>query len=74
LDLLCHYDDKALLYNTPIHTLGFGYADLAAKVADALAYNHGVFDKIFLFHAWESKKVMQVYPAGIAVGKKSAGQ
>jgi hypothetical protein len=73
LHLLCHYDDEALLYNSPIRTAGFGYADLAAKVAEALAYDHGVFDKIFLFHPWESKKVMQVYPAGVAVGKKSAG-
>jgi hypothetical protein len=72
LDLVCHYDDKALLYNTPIHTVGFGYADLAAKVADALAYNHGVFDKVFLFHPWESKKVMQVYPAVLAATKRNS--
>ncbi len=73
LHLLCHYDDEALLYNSPIHTVGFGYADLAAKVAEVLAQDRGVFDKIFLFHPWESRKVMQVYPAVMAVGKKIAG-
>jgi hypothetical protein len=62
LHLLCHYDDDALQYNTPIHTVDFGYADLAAKVREAFAHNHRVFDKIFLFHPWENKKVMQVYP------------
>lgn len=72
LHLLCHLDDKALLYNPPIHTIGFGYADLAAKVADVLARDHGVFDKILLFHPWESRKVIQVYPAVIALGKRIA--
>ena len=63
LHLLCHYGDEALLCNTPINTVGFGYADLAANVAEALAREHGEFDKVFLFHPWESRKVMQVYPA-----------
>jgi hypothetical protein len=58
-----------LTYNTPIRTDGFGYADLAAKVAEALAQNHGVFDKVFLFHPSGSTKVM--YPARVGVGKKS---
>lgn len=65
LHLLCHYDDKALLYNTPIDTVDFGFEDLAARVAEAVALNFGVFNKIFLFHPWESPKVMQVYPGAL---------
>lgn len=62
LYLVCSYCDEALRYNTPIHTAGFDYAELAAQVAQSLTHDHGVFDKIFLFHRWESKKVFQVYP------------
>jgi hypothetical protein len=62
LYLLCHYDDRALRYNTPIHTVGFSYSDLAAKIAERLEKDHGVFDKIFLFHPWESPSVMGVWP------------
>jgi len=62
LYLLCHYDNEALLYNTPVHTVGFGYENLVAKVVEVLAQEHGVFDKIFLFHPWESREVVQVYP------------
>ena len=65
LHLVCHYDDEALLYNTPIHAPGFGYAELGAKVAQALRRRHGVFDKIFLLHPWENPHVVQVYPARI---------
>jgi hypothetical protein len=62
LYLLCHYDNEALLYNTPVQAVGFGYEDLVAKVAEVLAQGHGVFNRIFLFHPWESRKVAQVYP------------
>jgi hypothetical protein len=62
LYLLCHYDDRALLYNTPIHTTGFSYTDLAPKIAERLKQDHGIFDKIYLFHSWESPSVIQVYP------------
>jgi len=60
LYLLCHYDDRALQYNTPIHTVGFSYSDLVAKIAGGLEEDHGVFDKIFLFHPWESPSVVCV--------------
>src|SRR5260370_32638930 len=73
LHLLCHYADEALLYNSPTHTVGFGYTDLAAKVAEVLGEDHGVFDKIFLFHPWETQKVMQVDPSAIAVGQGATG-
>jgi hypothetical protein len=63
LDLLCHYDDEALLYNTPISRVGFGYADVARQVSSALEKDHGVFDRIFLYHPWETRKAIQVYPA-----------
>ena len=62
LYLLCHYDDRALQYNTSIHTVGFSYSDLAAKIAEHLEKDHGVFDKIFLFHPWESPSVICVWP------------
>lgn len=62
LYLLCHYDDRALLYNTSIRSVGFSYSDLAAKIAERLEKDHGVFDKIFLFHPWESPSVICVWP------------
>jgi len=63
LCLVCHYDDEALLHNTPIKGVGFSFTDLAKEVAKALSQDHGVFDRIFLQDPWENPKVVQVYPA-----------
>jgi len=63
LHLLCHYDDEALLYNTPTSAPGYNFAVLATKVAKPLANDHCVFDRIFLFNPYESQKVMRVFPA-----------
>jgi hypothetical protein len=60
-DLLCYYCDEALLHNTPIHTVNFGYSELAEKVKQALATAPGVFDRIFLLHPYEDVPIVQVY-------------
>jgi hypothetical protein len=60
-DLLCFYCDEALLHNTPIHGIGFGFPQVAAKVAQALIREPKVFDKIFLFHPHEREKVIRVF-------------
>ena len=36
-DLLCFYCDEALLHNTPIHAVGFGFQQLAAELRQALS-------------------------------------
>ncbi len=64
LYLLCYYCDEALLHNTPIDAPGFDYQALACKVAMAVTNEDGgVFDKVFLFHPYETPKVVQVYPS-----------
>jgi hypothetical protein len=63
LHLLCYYCDEALLHNTPIHTIGFGFPELTIRVVQALASDHGVFDRIFIYNPYENCKVVQVYPA-----------
>jgi hypothetical protein len=64
LHLLCYYSDEALLYNTPTHAPGFDFTKVAGTVAEALAVDNGVFDKIFLSNPYEKCKVMQVFPRG----------
>lgn len=61
LILLCHYSDEALLHNTPIKKIGFGFPDVAKEVSKALEKDHGVFDRIFLYHPWESARVIRVF-------------
>jgi len=60
-DLLCYYCDEALLHNTPIHTAGVGFQQLAAVVTRTLTTAPKVFDRIFLFYPYEDIKVVQVY-------------
>jgi hypothetical protein len=60
-DLVCYYCDEAVLHNTPIHTVGFGFRELATKVEQALTTEPRVFDRIFLFHPYEDPQVAQVY-------------
>jgi hypothetical protein len=60
-DLLCYYCDEALLHNTPIHAIEFGFQQLVANVKQALSTEPNVFDRIFLFHPYEDVKVMRVY-------------
>jgi len=60
-DLLCFYCDEALLHNTPIYAVGFGFQQLAADVRQALTSAPKVFDRIFLFYPYEDIKVLQVY-------------
>jgi hypothetical protein len=63
LHLLCCYCDEAVLYNTPIDTVGFGFADVASRLAQMLVVNHGVFNRIFIYSPYEVPKVIRVYPA-----------
>lgn len=58
--LLCYYCDEALLHNTPIHAVEFGFQQLAANVKQALSTEPNVFDRIFLFHPYEDVKALQV--------------
>jgi hypothetical protein len=60
-DLLCYYCDEALLHNSPIHAVGFGFPELAARVKQTLAAAPRVFDRIFLFNSYENVPVMKVY-------------
>jgi hypothetical protein len=60
-DLLCFYCDEAAMHNSPIHTAGFGFRELAAKVDQALTDEPRVFDRIFLFHPYEDPQVVQIY-------------
>jgi len=62
LDLLCYYCDEALLHNTPFDGVDFGFPELSARVAQALASGRGVFDRIFIYNPYEGRKVVQVYP------------
>src|SRR5580698_3858508 len=57
--LLCYYCNEALLHNTPIHAVGFGFQQLADKVKQTLSTEPNVFDKIFLFHPYEDVKALQ---------------
>lgn len=41
LRLLCYYCDEALLYNTPTRAPGFDFAELAARVREAVANDPG---------------------------------
>jgi len=60
-DLLCFYCDEAMLHNTPIHSVGFGFPQLAEQVRQNLKTAPKVFDRIFLFHPYEAPKAIQVY-------------
>ena len=50
-DLVCYYCDEALLHNTPIHAVEFGFQQLAAKIKQALTTAPNVFERIFLFQS-----------------------
>ena len=60
-DLVCFYCDEALLHNTPIEAVNFGFPELTAKVKQSLGTVPGVFDRIFLFHPYEAIPTVQVY-------------
>jgi hypothetical protein len=61
-DLLVHYD-LAWVYNSPVETLAFKFADAARARADLIGDDPGAFDKIFLFVPHnEAQSVFQLYP------------
>lgn len=68
LHLLCYYCDDALLANTVPGTPRFDFAAMASRVAEALAHDHPVFNRILLYHPHQARKVLQVYPAGVGKG------
>jgi hypothetical protein len=47
LYLLLYYD-QAHFYNTPFDSPGFGFPEIASRLARLAASDHGVFDRIFL--------------------------
>lgn len=60
---LIAYYDRAILYNSPYATLGFGIRDVADAVSQELAANPGHFHKVFLFSPIEkTDKIFQVWP------------
>ncbi len=65
LHLLCYYSDESLQYNTPIDAPGFTFSNLASRVAQLLATDHGAFDRIFLFNPYEKPTTFQVYCRGL---------
>lgn len=60
-DLLCFYCDEATLYNTPIHTVRYGFQQLGEQVKHTLKTAPRVFDRIFLFNPYEPPKAIRVY-------------
>jgi len=67
LHLVCHYCDKALLHNAPARAPGFEFIAVASEVANVLANDHGVFNRIFLFNLYEVRRVLQVYPVRFGI-------
>ena len=63
--LLIHYH-QALLYNTPVETLRFKFADAARAGTVFIGDDPGVFSKVFLLLAIEpGERVYQLYPSNV---------
>ena len=60
-DLVCYYCDEAMLHNTPIHGIEYGFPELAGQVKQIIRDSESVFDRIFLFHPHETPYAIQVY-------------
>jgi hypothetical protein len=60
-DLLCFYCDEAMMHNTPIYSVGYGFLQLAEQVKQKLKTAPKVFDRIFLFDPNEGPKAIRVY-------------
>lgn len=71
LHLVCCYNEQALLAHAAPEVLRFDFAAFVLRVGRALANEHGVFDRIFLFNPYEGRKVLQVYPT--RAGKPNQG-
>ena len=60
--LLVHYD-KALLYNTPVYGIDFGFVEAVAAASKHIGSAVGVFDKIFVFvPVADGEQVFRIYP------------
>jgi hypothetical protein len=64
LHLVCRYSEQALLADVAPGFSRFDFAGFALRVRRALASEHGVFNRIFLYNPYEAQKVFQVYPTG----------
>ena len=62
LHLVCRYSEQALLADVAPVASRFDFAAFALRVSRALANEHGVFNRIFLFNPYEAQKAVQVYP------------
>ena len=62
LHLVCRYSEQALSADVAPGASRFDFAAFALRVARALANEHGVFNRVFLFNPNEAQKVLQVYP------------
>lgn len=65
LHLVCRYSEQALLADLA-PAARFDFAAFALRVSRALASEHGVFNRIFLFNPYEAQKVLRVYPTRLA--------
>jgi hypothetical protein len=74
LHLVCRYSEHALLADLAPETSRFDFAAFALRVGRALADEHGVFNRIFLFNPYEAQKVLQVYPSRLARRRQSTSQ
>jgi hypothetical protein len=66
LHLVCRYNEQALLADVAPDSSRFDFAAFALRVGRALANDHGVFNRIFLFNPYEAQKVLRVYPFRLA--------
>lgn len=58
--LLAYYDEAAL-HNTPYDAPGFGFREIAARLAQELVANPHPFDKVFLYSPIEKPAALQVW-------------
>lgn len=62
LYLLVYYD-QGWFYNTPFNAPGVDFSNIAERVAQFVATDHGIFQKIFLFNSlYGNQEAIQLWP------------
>ena len=67
LHLVCRYSEQTLLADVAPGASRFDFAAFGLRVSRALANEHGIFNRIFLFNPYEAQKVLRVYPTRLPV-------
>ncbi len=62
LILVVHYGLKGILHNTPYSGVNFGLDDILREVASLLRTNHGSFQRVYLYLAFNEGALVQVWP------------